>query len=270
MNTHTMQGQITSPRFDSAEGLRAVLKRLDIAEPGVWKTDLEARELMLFAEHKYRRLASTWHRDAADAAQAAFLAMIAPATRNADDPWAVVTTAVARTLKAETRAERHMISTERARHPQQLLNDPPIRAGEHEEFVFDILHTAPGPVTTIEPVGLPVLGEAVRFLAVLGWPDDLAQAGVDYVTDRLIDVGNRETAFESLRRDASIPAQLDISRTSWTRLVRLLLGGKVSPSLPLQHGILARVLLGETAATLLSDDTLVLAVAGTPRLGRAA
>jgi hypothetical protein len=264
------QGPTATPRFGSPEGLRAVLKRLDAAGPGAWKSDLEARQLMLFAEHKYRRLAFTWHRDGADAAQAAFLAMVAPATRYADDPWAVVTTAVARTLKAETRAERHLISTERARHPQQLLNDPPIRAGEHEEFVFDILHTAPYLVTIDEHVDLSPMAEAVRFLAALGWPDDLAQAGVDYVTDRLIDAGNRETAFESLRRDASIPAQLDISRSSWTRLVRLLLGGKVSPALPSQHGILARVLLGETAVTLLADDTLVLAVSGAPRLGWAA
>jgi hypothetical protein len=264
------EGSAPTPRFGSPEGLRAVLKRLDAAGPGAWKSDLEARELMLFAEHKYRRLASTWHRDAADAAQAAFLAMIAPATRNADDPWAVVTTAVARTLKAETRAERHLISTERARHPEHLPNDPPIRAGEHEEFIFDILHTGSYPVTIDEYVDLSPMAEAVRFLAVLGWPEDLAHAGVDYVIDRLIDAGNRDTAFESLRRDASIPAQLDISRTSWTRLVRLLLGGKVSPALPSQHGIVARVLLGETAATLLADDTLVLAVAGAPGVGWAA
>ncbi|MFM9920911.1 hypothetical protein [Lacisediminihabitans sp. H27-G8] len=270
MNTHIPQEQFTSPRFDSAERLRAVLKRLDAAGPGAWKADQEARELMLFAEHKYRRLASTWHRDAADAAQAAFLAMIAPTTRNADDPWAVVTTAVARTLKAETRAERHMISTERARHPATLVDDPPIRAGEHEEFVFDILHTEPDPAPSDGHIDRSLIAEAVRFLAVLGWPDDLAQAGVDYVTDRLIDAGNRETAFESLRRDASIPAQLDISRTSWTRLVRLLLGGKVSPTVPSQHGILARVALGETAVTLLADDSLVLAVVGSPRLGWAA
>lgn len=78
---------------------------------------------------KYRRLALKWHRDEADAAHAAFLAVIASNTRRADDPWAIVTTAVSRTLKAETRADRHLISTERARHPQKLTHEPPVPSG---------------------------------------------------------------------------------------------------------------------------------------------
>lgn len=256
------QDQDTS--FASPEGLRSVLIRLNAVGPSAWNADQEARALMLFATDKYRRLAVKWRRDAADAAQAAFLAMVAPATRTANDPWAVVTTAVARTLKAENRADRHMISTERARHPGELADEPPIRAGEHEEFIFDVLRTGSDIVARADPHLLSSIAEATRFLIVLGWPEGAAQASVYYVTDRLIDAGNRDTAFESLRRDASIPAQLDISRTSWTRLVRLLLGGRASSAVPSQHGILARVLLGETAETLLADDSLVLAVAGAP------
>jgi hypothetical protein len=240
-----------------------VLHRLHTAGPGAWSTDPDARELMLFAEHKYRRLATKWHRDEADAAHAAFLAMVAPTTRHADDPWAVVTTAVARTLKAETTAERHMVSTDRARHPRELVDDPPIRAGEHEEFIFDILHTATGCGAADERPGMSPIAEATRFLALSGWPVEVAEASVDYVTDRLSSCGARDTAFESLRRDASIPAQLDIPRSSWTRLVRLLLGNHTVPGMPVPRGILARVLLGDTAATLLADDTLVLAAAMT-------
>jgi hypothetical protein len=252
-----------TPAFATSEGLRAVLIRLDGAGPGAWSADPEARELVLFAATKYRRLAATWHRDEADAAHAAFLAMVASTTRQADDPWAVVTTAVARTLKAETRADRHMISTERARHPAKLVDDPPIRAGEHEEFVFDILHTRMEVAVGDEQFQMSRLAEASRFLTLLGWPDEVATASVDYVTDRLAAAGNRDTAFESLRRDASIPAQLDIPRSSWTRLVRLLLGGRTSPGVPSQRGILARVLLGDVAATLLADDALVLAATNT-------
>jgi hypothetical protein len=247
------------PSFASAEGLRAVLNRLQEAGPGAWQNDPEARALLLFAVQKYRRLALKWHRDEADAAHAAFLAMIASNTRRADDPWAIVTTAVSRTLKAETRADRHMISTERARHPQKLAKEPPVRAGEHEEFVFDILRTAPGRDAS-DGSDESGITEAVRFLSALGWPADVAQAGVEYVTDRLTSAGNRDTAFESLRRDASIPAQLDIPRSSWTKLVRLLLGGKTRPGFPSQRGILLRVVSGETAEVLLTDDALVLDV----------
>ncbi|TXN29803.1 hypothetical protein [Lacisediminihabitans profunda] len=248
------------PSFASAEGLRAVLNRLHEAGPGAWRNDPEARELLLFAVQKYRRLALKWHRDEADAAHAAFLAMIASNTRRADDPWAIVTTAVSRTLKAETRADRHMISTERARHPQKLAKEPPVRAGEHEEFVFDILRAAPVSEEAGEHPDESGIAEAVRFLSALGWPADVAQAGVEYVTDRLASAGNRDTAFESLRRDASIPAQLDIPRSSWTKLVRLLLGGKTRPGVPSQRGILLRVVSGETAEVLLTDDALVLDV----------
>jgi hypothetical protein len=251
----------TEPGFVTPEGLRAVLTRLHNAGPGAWNTDREARELVVFAGRKYRRLAATWHRDEADAMHAAFVAMTATTTRRADDPWAVVTTAVARTLKAETRADRHMISTDRARHPGKLVDDPPIRAGEHEEFVFDILHTPTGDPQTVGEVELPQIVEAARFLTLLGWPAEVATATVDYVTDRLAAAGNRDTAFESLRRDASIPALLDIPRSSWTRLVRVLLGSTTSAGVPARRGILARVLLGETAATLLIDDALVLATA---------
>ena len=261
---HTLfEQEPNTPDFATAEGLRTVLNRLHGGGHGAWNADPEARELVLFAANKYRRLAAKWHRDEADAAHAAFLAMVAAATRHADDPWAVVTTAVARTLKAETRADRHMISTERARHPAKLVDNPPIRAGEHEEFVFDILHTSRDNAAADEKSAVARTGEAARFLALLGWPEGVAEASVDYVTDRLASAGNRDTAFESLRRDASIPAQLDIPRSSWTRVVRLLLGGETAPGIPSQRGILARVLLGDTAATLLADDALVLAVAGT-------
>jgi len=261
---HTLfEQESNTPDFATAEGLRIVLNRLHCGGHGAWNADPEARELVLFAANKYRRLAAKWHRDQADAAHAAFLAMVASATRHADDPWAVVTIAVARTLKAETRADRHMISTERARHPAKLVDDPPIRAGEHEEFVFDILHTSRDNAMADEKSAVSLTGEAARFLALLGWPEEVAEASVDYVTDRLVSAGNRDTAFESLRRDASIPAQLDIPRSSWTRVVRLLLGGETAPGIPSQRGILARVLLGETAATVLADDALVLAVAGT-------
>jgi hypothetical protein len=262
MHPHTSPEQ-EKPSFASAEGLRAVLNRLNAAGHGAWNTDSEARELVLFAGHKYRRLATTWHRDEADAAHAAFLAMVAPGTCHADDPWAVVTTAVARTLKAETTAERHMISTDRARHLGTLVDAPPIRAGEHEEFVFDILHTHTEPDGVDEQFGTLRIAEAARFLTVLGWRAEVAEASVDYITDRLVSTGNRQTAAESLRRDATIPAQLDIPRSSWTRLVRVLLGGRTVPGMPASRGILARVLLGDTAATLLADNSLVLAAAST-------
>jgi hypothetical protein len=250
----------TPPAFSSAEGLRSVLNRLHTAGGRTWQTDREARELMLFAVAKYRRLAAKWHRDEADAAHAAFLAMLAPSTRRANDPWAVVTVAVSRTLKAEARAEEHLVSTERARHLHKLATDAPIRVGEHTEFVFDMLHRRDTPVDIEQSDMMLRTHEAARFLSLLGWPEAVATGIVEYVTDRLISAGNREAAFQSLRRDFSIPALFTISPASWTQLIRALLGGSLLSDSPARQGILARVVCGDTAVALLDNTPLVMAV----------
>ena len=60
---------------------------------------------MQFTIRKYRSLARTHHCEPEDSAYAAFEAMRTLRVRTADDPWAVVTTAVKVSLIAEERAD---------------------------------------------------------------------------------------------------------------------------------------------------------------------
>ena len=97
--------------FENPEGLRALLIRLHESGPGAWRHDREAAELMRFTAARYRRLARKYGLDAWEVASAAFEVMLAPSTRNAANPWAVVTHAVRITCLAETRAEGMLTST---------------------------------------------------------------------------------------------------------------------------------------------------------------
>ena len=95
-----------SPRhgFETPEGLRALLIRLHDAGPGAWRSDRQAAELMRYTAERYRRLARKYGLDEWEVASAAFEVMLAPSTRNAGNPWAVVTRAVQITCIAEARA----------------------------------------------------------------------------------------------------------------------------------------------------------------------
>lgn len=259
MQDQAEQPQDDAPAFAGAEGLRALLTRLHQAGPGAWHRDREVRALIEFSVSKYRRLAIKWDRDPSEAGHAAFIAMQGEWIRRADDPWGAVTIAVQRTLRAEATAERLMISTDKARRREQAEFPRPVRASEHEEFLYDIL-AEPGIPDGTDPAETdsPSARQAALLLTALGWPADVAEGAVDYVTDRLSDIGDRRRAFDSLRRDRSIPAHLDITPTTWTRLLRLLLGAPGQPGRAMRRGILIRLLLGESPAELLADDELVL------------
>lgn len=248
----------TTPAFAGGEGLRALLARLHGAGPGAWRTDREARELIEYSVDKYRRLAIKWNRDPAEAGHAAFLAMQGEWVRKAHDPWAEVTTAVQRELRAEATAERLLISTAKARRREESDFPRPIRASEHEELLFDVLGEPPSGISPLVDENSPSVLHATRLLVALGWPIDITEPAVDFVAGRLSKLGDRERAYASLRRDAGIPAQLDIPRPVWTKLLRLLIGVPSKPGLPARHGILVRLLLGETPEDLLNDDALVL------------
>lgn len=252
---------ITAPAFARSEGLRSLLVRLHEAGPGAWKTDREARALIEFSVEKYRRLALKWDRDPADVGHAVFVAMQGEWIRKAHDPWAEITTAVQRELKAEATAERLLISTSKARRRAESDFPRPVRASEHEEFLFDIIGeaVASAAVDGAEPSS-PSARRAARVLAALGWPPAIAETVVEYVVARLSALGDRGRAFESLRRDEGIPAQLDMPRRQWTRLLRLLLGAPAQPGVPAPRGLLIRLVLGESTDDLLADDDLVLEI----------
>lgn len=248
----------TPPDFTGGEGLRALLNRLHTAGPGAWRRDAEARALIEFCFEKYRRLAVKWGRDPADAAAAAYSAMLGEWVRVARDPWAQVTVAVQRELRAEAAAEHLMISTAKARRRDETDYPRPVRASEHEEFLYDIL--AIDPAEEQNETSSPTARHTAMLLVALGWPEDMAEPAVDYIITRLTTLGDRGRAYDSLRRDESALAQLDISRAAWTRLLRLLIGGPSQPGRATRRGIIVRLLLGEAVSDLLRDDALVLEV----------
>jgi hypothetical protein len=248
----------SEPAFASSAGLRALLERLHAAGAGAWREDPEASALLAYTIERYAPLARSWHRDPGEAGTAAFLAMAHDGVRRAADPWAVLTRAVQISLSAESHAERHLTSTARARREQHAERDVPLRAGE---LADTLTAQTPGG----EPEAEPVIVQAVLLLELLGWPEMLAGAVVEYVAARLADAGSIAAAYETLRRDTAIRAQLDIERATWTGLLGVLLGGRPQPGRPTRKGVLTRLLLGESVRDLLDDNQLVRAVlAGRP------
>lgn len=155
-------------------------------------------------------------------------------------------------LSAENHAERHLTSTEKARRTQHTEQDVPVRAGElTDTLTFATL----GPQREREVE--PVIADAIVLLDLLGWPKLMAGAVVEYIAGRLTDAGSIPAAYETLRRDTAIRAQLDLDRHAWTGLLGVLLGSRPQPGRPTRKGVLARLLLGETVRELLDDTDLV-------------
>lgn len=251
------------PDFAGAEGLRALLERFGRNDG--WHTDPVVPALVAFLRDKYALLARKWDRHPDEAVSAAFVVLRADATRHARDPWAVVTDAVAKTLKAEAHAEWLLTSTDRARRPGQIEHERPLRTSGDEEFLTRI--AAPTTGESSDDLGW-LTDILVGILTGLGWPEPVAAGCVDYVLDRLIRAGRRETAFDALRRDITLLALYELPRESWLTLLRLLLGGTGQTGTLARRGMIARLLLDETATDLLADDAVVLALSqAAPRPG---
>lgn len=257
-------------RFEDSEALRAVLTRLHKAGRGAWRDDVEAAALMQHAATKYAALARKHGLDPWEAASAAFDAMRGEATRNAQDPWAVVTRAVQITCGATERANGLLCSVHQARRPKYSVFHDAERFGDrlnplidyHPAFQVDPF--ADQHLDEVEPEhGLSVGGaveDTIVFLTWLGWEGETARTAVEYIIARLTESTSRTSAFEVLRRDRQARALLDLHGTSWTALLRVVLG---NPDPALAHtnagrGLLARVLIGEPLRALLLDEDLVL------------
>lgn len=243
------------PVFASSAGLRALLERLHEAGDGAWRADPDATALLAYTIERYAPLARAWHRDPGEAASAAFVAMLHDGVRKAEDPWAVVTRAVQVSLSAESHAERHLTSTDKARRDQHTDRDLPLRVGDLTE-TLSAGRLGPQRAADVEPV----MADAATLLVLLGWPEMLAGTVVEYVAARLGDAGSIPAAYETLRRDAAVRAQLDLDRKAWGGLLGVLLGGRPQPGRPARRGVLARLLLGEGVGDLLDDTGLVRAV----------
>lgn len=128
-----------SRNFESRECLRALLIRLHGAGPGAWWGDREAADLMRYTAARYRPLARKHGLDSWEIGSAAFEVRLAPSTRKADNPWAVVTRAVQITCGAEVRAAGVLISTGKVRHTSRIegFHDA-IRFAEREHLAREV------------------------------------------------------------------------------------------------------------------------------------
>lgn len=273
------------PRFTTAEGLRSLLNRLDVAGPGAWRTDTDAEELMAYTIRKYRPLAMKHHCAPEDSAVAAFEALRTSAVRHAHDPWAVVTRAVQVTLIAEERAEGLLCSPAQARRTQVSRHHDARRFSEYETDPLEFhpalrAHADEPDGVSNQPRGqgenaktraFESIDMAIALFVALGWPLNTATCALDYIAARLIECGSRPTTHAMLRRDRSAQALLDLDRRAWSTLLRLTLG---NPNPDLRHtasghGVLLRILIGDPVIELLADDQLVLEISrSAPRLVR--
>lgn len=268
------------PDFTSSEGLRRTLNRLHGAGPGAWQHDPAAAELMSFAANKYAALARKHGLDPWEAASAAFDVMRLRSTRNAQDPWAVVTRGVQITCIAEKRGQGLLCSTNKARRPHISELHDPERSSDRETPLSDYhpaFHVTDQPAIDEEPgssdlqndhnaVESPArtaVADAIRLFTMLGWPKDVARLAIDRVCEVTERAGSRASAYEVLRRDKHALVLLDLPANSWSTLLRAILGN-TQPALQATstgRGILLRLLLGETLHSLLHDDDLVFQIA---------
>ena len=251
------------PAFADPEGLRTLLVRLHHAGPGAWRHDRQAGELMTFAAERYAGLARKFGHEPADAAVAAFEAMRNEATRTAADPWAVVTVAVRITLIAEHRAHGLLTSTDRARRARYSVFHDAERFSDRSVALADYhpaLHAPPVNDAHDDDAGdgVWVVEHATRLLMLLGWPPATTWTAVEYICARLADIGDRHAAYETLRRDKALRAQLDLPHQTWIGLLRITLGHPTATG-RLRHGLLARLLVGDTLTDLLADGEVVAA-----------
>lgn len=261
--------------YRTSDGLRALLNRLHVAGRGAWEQDPAAAELMAYAAEKYAALAQKHRLDPWEAASAAFDVMRTKATRTADDPWAVVTHAVRITCIAEERGQGLLCSTHQARRPRYSMFHDPERLSDrenplddyHPAFQVSDIHedenenpAEPDCDSTEVTTATAAVEDAITLLVLLGWPVGTARVSVEHVCVALTRVGNRHTAYETLRRDKHARALLDLPSRSWAVLLRALLGSPLPELVATSagRGVLLRLLIGETLPVLLRDDDLVL------------
>ncbi|RCS62118.1 hypothetical protein [Microbacterium sp. JB110] len=262
-------------RFEDSEALRALLTRLHDAGKGAWRHDPEAAALMRHAADKYAALARKHGLDPWEAASAAFEAMRGAATRKADDPWAVVTRAVQRTCIGEERGNGLLCSVHQARRPRYSVFHDAERFSDRENPLPDYhpaFHIDPFADDPHEPgeeeqgrleqrmnVGSAV-DDTIALLSWVGWDPVTARAAVEYITGRLAESVSRASAFETLRRDRQARALLDVPGSSWTSLLRVVLGNPdpVLARTNAGRGLLVRLLNREPLRALLRDDDIVL------------
>lgn len=227
----------TTSDFRTTEGLRDLLCRLQEGGHHAWRHDAEAHELMSFTMQKYAALAHKHGREPGDAAVAAFEVMRTRAARDAHDPWAVVTRAVQLTLTYEAKADGLLCSASRARRPEWAKDRDPERFSDRETPITEYhpafwIEPDQEVVSEDSPSGrtstgaFEALDRAVILFTELGWPQDAARSGLEYICNRLMQTGSRSAAFHYLRRDRHARALLDLTQPGWIAMLQAVLGNQ--------------------------------------------
>ena len=263
--------------LESPEALRALLIRLHESGAGAWRHDREAAELMRYTAVRYRPLAQKHGLDPWEIASAAFEVMLAPSTRKARNPWAVVTRAVQITCNVEVRAAGMMVSPGKVRHTARIAEfHDALRFAEREHLAdyhpaFAVSHATDDeddPENAVRTRVAAALSAIVELFASTGWDAVLVADCVEHVAYRLADLTSRPNAVEVLRRDHAISVLLDIRTKSWAALLRIVLGhpDRKHAGTPTGDGILLRLLDGEPLDSLRCDTGLLAAIwAAKPR-----
>jgi len=266
---------MTLPAFTDSEELRLLLIQLRVTGPNAWREDPDAAELMRFVMGKYAALAHRHQQTPADAAVAAFEAMRTQAVILAQDPWAAVTRAVQITMIAEERAQGLLCETRKARTRAVAGLHDAERFGDRDTPICDfhpafhvpaeqVLESGDStdtvtPGRTEQSTSAEVAVErAVTVFTTLGWPEDTARSSLSFICARLVQLGNRPSTFESLRRDPQARVLLDLDQAAWLALLRAVLG---NPDPDRVHtdggrGLLLRLVLGEHPCDLVADPGL--------------
>ncbi len=263
--------------LESPEALRALLIRLHESGPGAWRHDREAAELMRYTAVRYRPLAQKHGLDPWEIASAAFEVMLAPSTRKARNPWAVVTRAVQITCNVEVRAAGMMVSPGKVRHTARIAEfHDALRFAEREHLAdyhpaFAVSHATDDeddPENAVRTRVAAALSAIVELFASTGWDAVLVAGGVQHVAYRLAARAPRPSAVVVRRRDHAISVLLDIRTKSWAALLRIVLGhpDRKHAGTPTGDGILLRLLDGEPLDSLRCDTGLLAAIwAAKPR-----
>lgn len=255
--------------FEDSERLRSILTRLHEEGHQTSQRDPEITALMRHAAQRYASLARAHGLDPWEAATAAYDAMRTKSARQADDPWAVITRAVQVTCIAEERATGLLCSVHQARrakysayHDAERLSDRdnPLTDYHPRFHVPDSFTRFDAESDDAEQARVREAIENAGYLFhVLGWPEETARSGIDFICTRLADSASRAAAFESLRRDYQARVLLDVPTESWLVMLRLILGNP-SPAKSYTasaRGVLFRLLSGEPLEAVFADLELM-------------
>lgn len=240
--------------FETPEGLRTLLIRLNDSGPGSWRGDREATELIRYTAFRYQQLARKYDMDAWEVTSSVFEVMLTHSVRAARNPWAVVMRTVQITCDAEKRAAGLLAATSKVRRPDRIAAfHEAVWFAERANLANYHLALAVNPIgddaewSQVDEHVTTVLVETVGLFVPEGWDGVLAADCVEHVAYRLGDLASRAIALESLRRDRAVPGLLGVPPRSWTSLLRVVLGNSEPKhqGTPIGDGVLLRSLSGD-------------------------